>query len=97
MWKYVRDRRFLGLKFRRQHPFGNYILDCFCEELNLVIELDGAPHMGAPMQELDAARTRFMQSRGLTVIRVENDEFLRETREVFDRIERLVLSLRRVG
>ncbi|HVT03868.1 MAG TPA: DUF559 domain-containing protein [Thermoanaerobaculia bacterium] len=94
LWKCVRDRRFLGLKFRRQRPFGNYILDCFCEELNLVIELDGAPHMGAAVQELDTARTSFLQSRGLTVIRIENNELLREPRVVFDRIERVVRSLR---
>jgi len=94
LWKCVRDRRLLGLKFRRQRPFGDYILDCFCEKLNLVIELDGAPHMGAEVQELDAARTRFLQSRGLTVIRIENEELMREPRVVFDRIELVVRALR---
>lgn len=41
MWRHLRDRRFENLKFRRQHPIPPYIADFFCEELNMVIELDG--------------------------------------------------------
>ena len=44
MWRWLRDRRFSGYKFRRQHPLGNFYLDFFCEEADLNIELDGRQH-----------------------------------------------------
>src|ERR1022692_642031 len=44
VWIWLRDRRFTGYKFRRQHPLGNYSLDFFCEEAELNIELDGGQH-----------------------------------------------------
>src|SRR6266851_10473167 len=44
VWRWLRDRRFAGYKFRRQHPTGKYSLDFFCEEARLSIELDGFQH-----------------------------------------------------
>ncbi|HEV8659207.1 MAG TPA: DUF559 domain-containing protein, partial [Thermoanaerobaculia bacterium] len=44
LWSWLRNRRFGDYKFRRQHPIGNYVVDFYCRELKLVIELDGAKH-----------------------------------------------------
>ncbi|MGZ7042759.1 MAG: endonuclease domain-containing protein [Thermoanaerobaculia bacterium] len=41
IWNWLRSRRFAGLKWRRQHPLGKYILDFYCPELKLALELDG--------------------------------------------------------
>lgn len=59
VWELLRDRRFLGLKFRRQHPISQYIADFYCAELNFVIELDGKIHN--TQQEYDAERDELMQ------------------------------------
>ena len=94
MWRCLRNRSFLHLKFRRQRPFGRYILDFFCEELNLVVELDGASHLDPDYADLiDAPRTRFLQSRGLTIVRIENDELIHDTRTALDRVERIAKAL----
>ena len=62
MWNSVRDRRFLGLKFRRQHGLGRFVLDFFCEELALAIEMDGAHHFDPVVAERDSKRTEWLQN-----------------------------------
>jgi adenine-specific DNA-methyltransferase len=65
MWRWLRDRRFSEYKFRRQHPVGEYVLDFFCEEARLNIELDGAQH-GFPEQKIhDAKRTASLTTLGI--------------------------------
>jgi len=59
-------------KFRRQHSIGNYIVDFFCYEENLIIELDGAPHLTPNGEEYDERRTDFLESHGFTVLRFKN-------------------------
>jgi len=61
-----------GLKFRRQHPIGPYIVDFYCAQHKLVVELDGSVHL--QQMEYDAERTPFLNSRGLQVIRIQNEE-----------------------
>jgi very-short-patch-repair endonuclease len=56
--------------FRRQHPYGIYILDFFCQKANLVIEVHGAVHLGS--KEYDEERTQYLESTGLKVIRFRN-------------------------
>jgi len=62
LWEMLRDRKLLGLKFRRQHPIGRYIADFFCHEIGLVIELDGAIHENMDQKEYDAIRDEFMKN-----------------------------------
>ncbi|MEQ1814708.1 MAG: methionine--tRNA ligase, partial [Candidatus Nitrotoga sp.] len=65
MWELLRDRRMGGVKFRRQHAVGAYVLDFFCHEANLAIELDGGQH--AEAQAHDEKRTVFLNSKGIEV------------------------------
>lgn len=62
LWDRLRNRRFLGLKFRRQHPLGRFIADFYCAEHRLVIELDGDVHLAR--REYDQARTNALQNYG---------------------------------
>ena len=71
-----------GIKFRRQHQYGGYILDFFCSERSLVIELDGRQHAVREQAEYDAARTEYLEASGLRVIRITNTEVLNETEAV---------------
>ena len=72
----LRNRRLNGLKFRRQVAIGHYVVDFFCTEVSLVVELDGESHAG--QGEYDATRTRFLESQGLTVLRITNHDLIKD-------------------
>jgi primosomal protein N' len=74
LWSQIRDRRLLGIKFRRQHPVGNYILDFYSQELSLAIELDGGQHNEESEIKYDQKRTDFLKSKGVNVLRIWNNE-----------------------
>jgi very-short-patch-repair endonuclease len=69
MWRWLRDRRFSGYKFRRQHPVGDCYLDFFCEEAALNVELDGSQHGFPDQRKHDVGREKFLQSRGIKTLR----------------------------
>jgi len=86
VWRWLRDRRFSGYKFRRQHPLGDYYLDFFCEEAELNIELDGGQH-GFPSQRArDVEREKFLQSRGIKTLRFWNSYLRANGQSVRDTI-----------
>jgi ATP-dependent helicase HrpA/adenine-specific DNA-methyltransferase len=88
VWRWLRNRRFNGYKFRRQHPVGAYYLDFFCEEARLGIELDGFQH-GFPDGQLhDAEREAFLKSRGITTLRFWNSHVRRNAQTIRDTIFR---------
>jgi type I restriction enzyme M protein len=86
MWELLRDRRFMNLKFRRQHQVGDYIVDFYCDERKLAVELDGPIHSEAEQVKHDETRDAYLQSIGLTVLRFKNDDFLSDTDQVLQRI-----------
>ena len=86
LWWLLRARQIAGAKFRRQHPFGPYVLDFLCTERGLVVELDGDQHAHAEVERHDAVRTHHLQSQGLHVLRFSNREVLWETEAVLQRI-----------
>ena len=69
LWKEMRKRPD-GLKFRRQHPAGKYILDFYCAAARLAIEIDGWGHDSADAGTRDAARSAFLRSQGIATLRV---------------------------
>jgi very-short-patch-repair endonuclease len=86
LWSYLRRRQQLGMYFRRQHPYGIYILDFYCFEATLVIEVDGGIHLN--QKEYDEERTRYLESSGLTVLRFKNQEVEGNILEVIDKINK---------
>ena len=89
IWREIlRIRQFSHYKFLRQKPLGGYIVDFYCSELHLVIEIDGDSH--AEHVEYDAERTRFLNALGLQVVRYTNDEVLHNLEGVYDDLSRLL-------
>jgi very-short-patch-repair endonuclease len=85
LWQLLRNRS-IGVKFRSQRPVGPYIVDFYCPEHGLVIEVDGTSH-GRPAQAAtDAERTAYLTGRGLQVIRFQNEEVMSEPDTVVERI-----------
>lgn len=74
LWQELRNRQVNNLKFRRQLPIGSYIVDFYCAEKKLVVEIDGDAHLGHEKQDLE--RTQWLESQELRVLRFTNDEVL---------------------
>lgn len=82
LWFQLRNRRFQGWKFRRQHILKGYIVDFVCLERKLVVELDGGQH--ADQKAYDHQRTQVLQKEGFQVIRFWNNEVLRNMEGVLE-------------
>jgi len=80
LWRLLRDRRLAVLKFRRQQPVGDYIVDFFCEAANLIVELDGRSH--DDRAGYDLRRQQWLESHGLRIMRISNDDVLRDSEAV---------------
>ena len=89
LWQRLRGLQIGGYKFRRQHPLGRYVLDFVCLDAGLVIEVDGGQH--ADHSDRDAMRTRWLEQRGLRVLRFWNHEIWHNIEDVKGVIERALL------
>jgi len=83
LWKRLRGCQVKGRKFRRQHPFGDFILDFVCPEVKLVVEIDGGQHNGSAQ---DRVRDRMLESAGFRVMRFWNNQVLNEIESVVEAI-----------
>ena len=86
LWDILKGKSLSGFKFRRQHPIKKFIVDFYCHELKLVIEVDGSIHNQKDQAEYDLGRTFELEELGLKVIRFRNEEVFDLTDEVLDRI-----------
>jgi very-short-patch-repair endonuclease len=91
LWHLLRGRQICGWKFRRQHPFGDYILDFVCLENKLVIEVDGGQH--GQQAEYDENRTQKLQAAGFRVLRFWDNEVLKAKESVREKIWLMVEEL----
>jgi very-short-patch-repair endonuclease len=87
LWKFLRRHNFGGLKFKRQHPIGRYIVDFYCRELALVVELEGSIHDTNDQMEYDAERFQELEARGLRIMRIPNSEVFDNVQDVLKKIE----------
>ena len=90
LWRHLKGRQIENCKFRRQHPYGDYILDFACLERSVVVELDGSQHFDAA--EYDAERTQFLEHAGFAVLRFWNNEVLSELEGVLETIRRELVA-----
>jgi very-short-patch-repair endonuclease len=87
LWRVLRKRP-TGLKFRRQHPAGPYVLDFFCSQARLAIEVDGIAHDMGDRSERDAVRDAWLARNGIAVLRIAAADVLRDVGEVVQQIVR---------
>jgi very-short-patch-repair endonuclease/energy-coupling factor transporter ATP-binding protein EcfA2 len=86
LWQLLRRNQLMGLGFRRQHPLGSYILDFYCHQAKLVIELDGGQHAEGAQVAYDEARTLWLKQQDINVLRFWNHEVLTNTEGVLQAI-----------
>jgi len=93
VWNAIRGGR-LGVKFRRQHPFGPFFLDFYASEIRLVVELDGGIHELADVKERDAAREEYLRGRQRVIVRFTNREVLESLDEVIEKLRGRIEGLK---
>ncbi|PYL08380.1 MAG: hypothetical protein DME34_04740 [Verrucomicrobia bacterium] len=86
LWRHFRNRNFAGYKFRRQHPIDPYILDFYCPDAKLAIELDGSGHGYQLPERRDQARAESLARQGIAVIRFWNHQVREELDSVLQAI-----------
>jgi len=87
LWKKLRNHKFEGLKFRRQHPVGRLIVDFYCHEKLLVVEVDGSIHDLAEVKERDEGREEELKNFGLPIIRFTNGEIEYDIENVLNKLK----------
>lgn len=85
LWRLLRGKA-LGVRFRRQHPVGRYILDFFCARLKLAVELDGSQHGDSNQARYDERRSQYLETCGIKVIRFANEHLLKNPEDVLEEI-----------
>ncbi len=91
LWQHLRGRKLLGMRFRRQHPIGPFILDLYCVEARLAVEVDGSGHEHPDQAAYDRERTTWLGKRGVAVPRVP-------ARDLLENLEGVLVTIRqRVG
>lgn len=90
LWEIIKDKKISGYKFRNQHPVDRYILDFYCHEKKLAIEIDGNIH--DHRKEYDKYRDEYLKSAGIEVLRFSNDEIINNPDKIIEIIRtRLIL------
>jgi len=94
LWQRLRARQVAGLKFRRQVPIPPFVLDFYCVELRLAVELDGGQHYEEAGEVHDRRRTLYLQRLGIEVLRFSNLEVIQRMGDVLEQIVRIAEDLR---
>jgi very-short-patch-repair endonuclease len=90
LWQALRRRGLEGLRFRRQHPIGPFILDFYCASAKLAVEVDGSVHTLGENPSRDDSRTLWLERRGVTVLRIE-------ARYVRDKLDAVLTEISRAA
>ena len=86
LWAELRNKKLNGLKFRRQHPLDKFIVDFYCNERKLVVELDGGVQDEQINKEYDEARTAVLTGLNIIVLRFKNEDVTNNLKEVIGKI-----------
>jgi very-short-patch-repair endonuclease len=87
LWRVLKGKQIEGLKFKRQFGLGPYVLDFYCPEIKLCIELDGDVHKTHEQAQYDETRSRFINENNIKVLRFENDVVYRNTNAIVEAIK----------
>ncbi|MFH0829157.1 MAG: endonuclease domain-containing protein [Candidatus Kerfeldbacteria bacterium] len=93
LWQHLQRSQFFGYKFRRQYGVGPYVLDFFCSELRLAIEIDGDSHSAPDAKTYDKQRQQFIESEDIIVIRFLNTDVHQNVDGVLERLYKIITTL----
>ena len=93
LWRRLQKRQVSGLKFRRQHGYGPYVLDFYCPTIRRCIEVDGEIHDSPEAKKHDCERTAFLEQEGITVIRFRNEEIGNNVESIVEKKKTFINSI----
>jgi len=88
VWELLRNRKFKKYKFRRQHVIEGFVLDFYCHEIRLGIEVDGSIHLRR--KDYDELRQEVIESKGIVITRITNKEIREDKRLILKKLEKLL-------
>jgi very-short-patch-repair endonuclease len=91
LWSLLKNSKLENKKFRRQHSVGPYVLDFYCPDEKICVELDGAAHFTDGGHEYDSARTEYLETLNIRVVRFENKDVFENTEGVLEEIKKTFL------
>lgn len=94
LWQKLKGKQLDDLKFRRQHPFGRFVLDFYCHSIKLCVEIDGGVHTERMNVEYDAVRTEMLNDNGIAEIRFTNEDVTQNIEIVLQKIIKKVNELK---
>jgi len=86
VWDKLKNRKVFKARFRRQHPVGSFIVDFYCHEYKLAIEIDGEIHLKTEVNEYDDGRTHDIEKFGIKILRFTNNE-------VFTNLNKIIVEI----
>ena len=90
VWRFLRKRQMSGYKFRRQFSVDHFILDFYCPELKLAVEIDGISHNEPNQQKKDISRQKYLESFNIKFVRIKDEELLTNPEKAFGKIEQAI-------
>lgn len=96
LWEKLKGSKLLDLKFRRQYSVNKFVLDFFCPELKLGIEVDGSSHNQIDSDVKDERRTKYLESEGLRIIRFKDYEIIEDVNKVLNEIKVVIIKLKQI-
>lgn len=97
LWSRIRQKQIEGFRFRRQYSVGSYVLDFYCPELKLAIEVDGESHFHHDIEEYDKEREDEIKGLGIQILRFENNEIYKNLYGVLQMIDEKIASIKNVN
>ena len=94
LWEYLRNKKFLELKFKRQYSIDHFVADFYCSELKLAIELDGEIHLDQSVKNRDENRDGFLSGFGLKILRIKNDIIINDTERALELIKEKIIEIK---
>lgn len=93
LWRELKNRKMLGFKFRRQYGIGAYVVDFYCTDLNLAVEVDGVTHSTDEEKEYDSRRESDIGQLGIQFLRFTNPEIYEDLHNVLEKIKTKITEI----
>ena len=92
-WRFLRNRQMLGYKFKRQYSVNHFVIDFYCPELKLAVEIDGGSHINPEQQKKDVIRQKYLEAFHIKFVRIKDEELFSNSNKAFSKIENAIKSI----
>src|SRR5699024_8953482 len=96
LWSKLKGRQVANAKFRKQHGIGSYVVDFYCPEYNLIVEVDGESHFTRQGKQHDYERESYLNNLDLKTLRFTNDDVIKHLSGVMETIEQTIESAKSI-